>query len=147
MTLRLHLCLVPDLLRENKRSIHYNSNTSNNGTNCNESPKRDRGKPLLEQVIPILFRRVRVVAIDKTNCLASAILASVPTLGMALESVQVTVIVESDRVFVACSVTQPEPVPCRSQTSLQDNTSSMSRSALTTPQHSPFTPRQGAQIL
>jgi hypothetical protein len=70
-------------------------------------------------MIPILFPRDRVVAIENTMCLASTILASVPTLGTALESVEVTVSVESDRVFVARSVTHPEPVLCRSQTSLQ----------------------------
>ena len=63
--------------------------------------KKRPGKATLEeQVIPIHFPRLRVVAIENTICLSSAILASFLTLGM-LESIQVTVVVEFDRGHVA----------------------------------------------
>jgi len=60
MTLRLQLCLVPGLLRGEQWSIHYNSITSNNDTSCNESLKEIGKTTLGEQVIPVLFPRVRV---------------------------------------------------------------------------------------
>jgi hypothetical protein len=97
MTLRLHLCLVPDLLRRTKEaSITTLLRAATTLTAINR--QRETGETTLEEQV-ILFPTVHVVD-WKYNVLSIGNPCERSHLIIALESIQGTVIVESDRVFV-----------------------------------------------